>query len=593
MATARLDILINTKDQSSGALGSITGNLQKLGTVAIAGFGAVAAGAVAAGAGLTKLAIDAAPIQGISDAFAGFTADMEGGADGMLASLQKASGGMVAMEDLMLSFNKAAQLVSKDFAKELPDAMQYLSKVSASTGQDVGFLMDSLVTGVGRLSPMILDNLGITVNATQAYEDYAKEIGKSASELSKAEQQTALMNQVIEKLAENTADLPDPTEGAAASMERLKTMFADTKAEIGLALLPALTSLAEIFGQLISNYLPPLITAFEEHIVPFVTKAAEQFGWLISQLESGVDPVLAIGGFLKQMFNQEVAQRFITIANSVREFMDKVREALAPVMAFIGENVKLSDILIALGVVIASVIIPALFSVISTVAPVIAIFVGLVAIIATLRNAWESDFMGIRTATTGWFNENKPMFEQILANIQELWGTIKELAQVIIGELAPAFGALFVEGGKLEPVMEALGQVMSFLATGVLMSFVNGIQAITYAVKTLITWVQKAANALKGLNPPEWALPGSPPPLAQGLTMIGDEMKKLQSFAIPGFAAGMDGLQLSPAMAGVAGDTVSNSHNKNAVNNIYINFSGGNVLDDIESIIAQYGGGAV
>jgi len=70
---------------------------------------------------------------------------------------------MATNRDLMLSFNKASTLVSVDFAKQLPDAMQYLGKVSLATGQDLGFLLDSLVTGVGRVSPMILDNLGIQV----------------------------------------------------------------------------------------------------------------------------------------------------------------------------------------------------------------------------------------------------------------------------------------------------------------------------------------------------------------------------------------------------------------------------------------------
>ena len=32
---------------------------------------------------------------------------------------------------------------------------------AAATGQDVGFMLDSLVKGIGRGSPMILDNLGL------------------------------------------------------------------------------------------------------------------------------------------------------------------------------------------------------------------------------------------------------------------------------------------------------------------------------------------------------------------------------------------------------------------------------------------------
>jgi len=182
-----IEIIINAKDQASATLKSIGGNVQNVGKIALADLGGLAAGAAAAGAGIAKLAIDAAPLVAVEEAFTGLAEAAGIGSDEMIQALKEGSRGMIAQHDLMLTFNKAAQLVSTDFAKKLPDAMGYLGKVSAATGQDLDFLLDSLVTGIGRLSPMILDNLAIQVDLNAAYEDYAAELGKSTDELTKSE----------------------------------------------------------------------------------------------------------------------------------------------------------------------------------------------------------------------------------------------------------------------------------------------------------------------------------------------------------------------------------------------------------------------
>ena len=174
---------------------------ESLGTIAKVGLGGVTVAAAGALAGMGKLATDALPLQGVADAFAGITEN----ASEALGVLREGSLGMVRDTDLMQSYNQAAQLVSKSFADQLPDAMQYLSKVSAATGEDMGFLLDSLVKGVGRLSPMILDNLAIQVSTSEATERAAKMFGVEASALTKTQSQAGMMSVVLEKLQANTA----------------------------------------------------------------------------------------------------------------------------------------------------------------------------------------------------------------------------------------------------------------------------------------------------------------------------------------------------------------------------------------------------
>lgn len=204
---------------------------------------ALGAGAALTGlaAGAIKLASDAAGIPQVADSFRNLGGSIEAMREGTL--------GMVADVDLMKQFNSAAQLVSTDFAKSLPSAMQYLSKVAASTGQDMGFMVESLIKGVGRMSPMILDNLGIQVNLTAANEAYAASLGKSASALTKAEQQTALTNEVMRLLKENTAAMPDVMGSTAQKVQALGTQFANIKDTLGAALVPILQELLPVAQQ--------------------------------------------------------------------------------------------------------------------------------------------------------------------------------------------------------------------------------------------------------------------------------------------------------------------------------------------------------
>ncbi len=210
------------------------------------------------------------PLEGVAGAFEGITEAAGTTSEAVLEDFKTFSAGMITNADAMSSFNTAAQLVGKQFALELPEAMGYLSKVSAATGQDMGFMLDSLVKGVGRLSPMILDNLGIQVDLTAAYEAYGQEIGKTAGELTKAEQQTALMNQVMQLLAENTAAMPEVAGTAAAAFGAFQTTLQDTKDAIGLALLPVVTPLLQAFADLAQKVLPPLVSFLTESVIPAI-----------------------------------------------------------------------------------------------------------------------------------------------------------------------------------------------------------------------------------------------------------------------------------------------------------------------------------
>jgi len=415
--------LSDARGKVDSAISRIVGgagkSFQALGSAALGGIG-VATGAVTGlGAALGKITMDAAPVEGVSKAFSGLAESAGRGTDDMLAALKRGSAGMVANRDLMMTFNEAAQLVSTDFAVQLPDAMQYLGKVSAATGSDMGFMLDSLVKGVGRLSPMILDNLGIQVAQSEATERAAEMFGVEASELDKAQVQAGMMNVVLEKLAANTASMPDVTESAAAKMARFKATVQDTKDQVGLALLPVLNNLMGTFGHIAESVLPLLTGFIESTLAPALETATLFIDEFVAGILAGNDPLTALQATLKEFGLAEVAELIGTVTAKVQELWTVVQPWLEQAAEWVARNVELQDVLIVLGAAIASVVLPALWSLVAAAAPVIAVFVAGVAIVAALRQAWETDWMGIRTALTdAWENSIRPALETLWAWLQ-------------------------------------------------------------------------------------------------------------------------------------------------------------------------------
>lgn len=284
-------------------------------------------------------------MEGLRSAFEGITVD----AEKTLQTLREGALGMVSDADLVETYNKAYQLVGQTFADQLPSAMGYLSKISAATGQDMAYLLNSLTTGVGRLSPMILDNLAIQVNLTEANEAYAKTLGKSVDEMTKSEQQAALMAQVMEKLAENTAKMPDISENAATKMAQMRAQMENFRAQIGEAFLPVWTTLMGLVAQFATVILPLVAPALEtvagwlsEKLPPAIAVVSGLFNGIVGILRDlfAGDWSGAVDAFMEMFFEiagalglskEQVMEWALTVYNALRDVVAWVQGALATI----------------------------------------------------------------------------------------------------------------------------------------------------------------------------------------------------------------------------------------------------------------------
>lgn len=125
---------------------------------------------------------------------------------GLLRELQDATRNTVSNFELM----KAA-VRAENFAiplKNLSSLMAFAQQRARDTGESVDYLVDSIVMGIGRKSPMILDNLGISI--IEVREEF-----KKTGDMAQAVANIADRNMIkLGKTAETTADKIAQSEAA-------------------------------------------------------------------------------------------------------------------------------------------------------------------------------------------------------------------------------------------------------------------------------------------------------------------------------------------------------------------------------------------
>jgi len=224
-----------TADTSGRDIGSVMGNAisSKLGAL---GWGAMIAGTIKVAQEAKDLAEELYATGAAAERLNTGFANLAGGstqAAAMLDKLRQASRGTIDDMNLVQSASRAMMLGVTDDA----DTMARLLEVAIARGRAMGIsaeqAFNDIVTGIGRMSPMILDNLGILTGGQKGMEEYAASIGKTADELSELEKRQYLVNKVLQ-------DSVTLTDDAASSAERLAAAQANLKMELGLIAAEAL-----------------------------------------------------------------------------------------------------------------------------------------------------------------------------------------------------------------------------------------------------------------------------------------------------------------------------------------------------------------
>ncbi|WKZ32923.1 MAG: hypothetical protein QY316_00520 [Thermodesulfobacteriota bacterium] len=153
-------------------------------------------GAVKALQGAWNLAEQAAQYEQSRAAFRSMVEGMGHDAEQVFGRLRTLSAGMIDNKSLTEAANRAMSLQIP--VEKLGDLMLVARAKARDMGISTTQAFNDLATGIGRGSPMIIDNLGLTLRLGEANEAMARSLGKSVEELSAKDQKLAILNSTLE-----------------------------------------------------------------------------------------------------------------------------------------------------------------------------------------------------------------------------------------------------------------------------------------------------------------------------------------------------------------------------------------------------------
>lgn len=221
----------------------------------------------------------------------------------ILSGLQNASKWTVANYDLILAANKAMSLGVAKNTNDFTTLMEIARTKAKNMGITTTQAYNDIVTGLGRWSAMILDNLGIVVNSTEANEEYAKSIGKTVSQLTDAEKKQALINKVVADGRKEMQAMGDIELTTAEKKAKLTAQIENMKDRIGSALIPIV--------QKLMDYITPIIEKITRRVeenprlAEWIIMVVGAISWLlvgISTLGLAVGPIWTVINVLGKGF---------------------------------------------------------------------------------------------------------------------------------------------------------------------------------------------------------------------------------------------------------------------------------------------------
>ena len=149
----------------------------------------------------------------------GNAADME--------ALRDATGGMVSDVKLMQQAIQAGNFGIP--IEELGNLFAFAQQRAKETGQEVDYLTQSIVTGIGRKSPLILDNLGISAVALR------EKLGGVSAEAANIADVTRAVGQIA---TEELSKMAPPIDDATTKTKQLAANWENFQANLGRSLSP-------------------------------------------------------------------------------------------------------------------------------------------------------------------------------------------------------------------------------------------------------------------------------------------------------------------------------------------------------------------
>ena len=357
MSNKQLSIILKLRDEATKRLEGVRGSLQRFANSWKKNWLAITAAVTASIMALRKawdLMELGAKAEQQKQAFKNLAASLGMSADKIIEDLRRMSGETLSTSQIM---EKASQAMILGIDPTKLSKMMEISRASARAfGKDVGFMFESIAIGVGRQSKLILDNLGIIVSAGDAYEKYAKTLGKSTKELTEMERKQAFLNATLEAGERILQQIDTSTMTNLEKMQKLKAGWLDMAEKIGQALWHVLGFIQGFMNQIISGFFTLLEvanTVFQKLLVPLI-KFYEVLGKLpghmgetyrqaaesVKKLSTSIDQNKKVFELAARESAKVAMEQYDLVFAKVKDTGDKTAEVLKQVAKQVGESAK-------------------------------------------------------------------------------------------------------------------------------------------------------------------------------------------------------------------------------------------------------------
>lgn len=251
-----------------------------------------------------------------------------GASEEHLNKLQLATDGTVSSMDLMRQANNAMMLGVVQSEDEMAELFDMAQRLGQALGRDTLTSIESLVTGMGRQSRLMLDNIGIIVRSEDAYKRFAAENGKLAKNLTDVEKKQAFNNEALRQGRDIVENLGLEVLSTNAHISRMQVATFEISRTFGEVLAPALVSIS----QSMVNFSKALDTKAVQNIITGVVVLAGAF----VAVKLGVLRFLQVMGklfkiFMRQKSIKEFIKRFISFKKQlagIKNILDFVAKKL-------------------------------------------------------------------------------------------------------------------------------------------------------------------------------------------------------------------------------------------------------------------------
>ena len=187
------------------------------------------------GEGFAYLVERGAKVTNITIGFEQLTAGIGQYAGNVLDTARTKTKGLITDFDLMQAANRAMLFGLEMTPEKFGDLGEAAIKLGRAMGMDARKSLDDLVLALGRVSPRILDNLGIIVKVGEANTIWAKENNKTVKEMTAQERVTAFTNLALAKMREHLGNMGELHLTLADRVLVLQNQFTNWTDQLGVA----------------------------------------------------------------------------------------------------------------------------------------------------------------------------------------------------------------------------------------------------------------------------------------------------------------------------------------------------------------------